>query len=263
MDLGKYRAVFFDVDGVLRHGAVVIDGAAQTINSLRQRGIKVGVITNNSGSPATNIAHKLHALGIRFFPHEIISAVSVTATWISRQGPEKTAYVLGHKGVESELVNHGVRVVSEPQQEGYACDYLVVGACRHISYELLTQALRVGLQGAQFVAINIDRTFPGTDGLYPAAGAMVGAVSAMLGRQPDIVIGKPAPYLGELALERFGVTARESLMVGDTLDTDIAMGQALGMDTALVLTGNDTEPDSGSAINPTYILDSVADLSRR
>jgi HAD superfamily hydrolase (TIGR01450 family) len=264
LDLNRYKAIFFDVDGVLRRGSVAVEGAAQALTKLRARGIKVGVITNNSGSSAVDIAQSLSELGVNFYPNEVVSAVNVAATWIARQGnleSKKTAFVLGSKSVEDELASHGIVLVADPSEMSYKCDYLVVGVCRHIDYKLLTMALRVALQGAHFLAINTDRTFPGVDGLYPAAGASVGALIGMLGRQPDTIIGKPSPLLGLMALEMFGVTADETLLVGDTLFTDVDMGRAVERDTVLVLTGNNQLCDITPENAPTYTLASVADLA--
>ncbi len=60
----------------------------------------------------------------------------------------------------------------------------------------------------------------------------------MAGRQPSAILGKPNPYIGELALERLGKRAREVLVVGDTLATDISLAKAIGAASSLVLTGN-------------------------
>jgi 4-nitrophenyl phosphatase len=51
------------------------------------------------------------------------------------------------------------------------------------------------------------------------------------------VAGKPFPFLMELSLERLATENKETLVVGDRLETDIAAGQAVGCPTALVLSG--------------------------
>ncbi len=260
-DLNKYRAILFDVDGVLRRGSQLIPDVAETLSKLREQEVAIGVVTNNSGSGAQAIAQYLAKLGVFFQPHEVISAVDASAMWIAKHGPGKTAYVLGSQQVRDVMREHDIQVIEAPETVDYRCDYLIVGACREVNYEMLTRALRVGLQGATFLAINLDRMYPGTDGQCPAAGAMAGAVRGMLGREPDISIGKPEPHLGVLALERFGVTADETLMVGDTLATDILMGRRLGMDTAFVLTGNDSRADITPDNAPTFVIASLAELA--
>ena len=65
----------------------------------------------------------------------------------------------------------------------------------------------------------------------------------------------------EMALERLGLPADACLMVGDRLETDIAMGHRVGMSTALVLSGVTQREDlSHSSIQPDYVLESIADL---
>lgn len=235
-------------------------GAAGTVQRLRDLGKQVGVVTNNSGQSPDRLRQALSDLGIEFTPQEMVSAVRATADWLMVRGAGKTAFVLGSEGLMEELRQSGIECVDAPETVSYDCDYLVVGACPQVDYHLLTRALRVGLQGACYVAVNRDRTFPGRNGLYPGAGAIVGAVSGMLGRDPDAIIGKPSPHLGRFALRLFGSEPRECLLVGDTLETDIAMGLAVGMDTALVLTGNSRAEAIRPEVAPTYVLESVAAL---
>lgn len=51
------------------------------------------------------------------------------------------------------------------------------------------------------------------------------------------------------ALERHDVSPARTVMVGDRLTTDIAMGRAAGMSTALVLTGDSTLSEA-TALTP-------------
>jgi 4-nitrophenyl phosphatase len=60
--------------------------------------------------------------------------------------------------------------------------------------------------------------------------------------------------------ERLGNDFSKALLIGDRLETDIAMGNAFGLDTALVLTGVKNFPNGNEHIKPTYLIDSVFDL---
>jgi ribonucleotide monophosphatase NagD (HAD superfamily) len=74
-------------------------------------------------------------------------------------------------------------------------------------------------------------------------------------------VGKPNPLIVQLALDRMGVSAGESLLIGDRLDSDIAAGAAAGVDTLLVLTGVSKETDiEGSGLTPTHVRKRLADL---
>jgi glycerol-1-phosphatase len=50
-------------------------------------------------------------------------------------------------------------------------------------------------------------------------------------------IGKPAPPLLELAAEAVGRDARDAVMIGDGLGTDLAAARAVGARCVLMLTG--------------------------
>ena len=63
------------------------------------------------------------------------------------------------------------------------------------------------------------------------------------------------------ALDRLGVKAEETIMVGDRLDTDIRAGMELSLKTALVLTGASTRAELVRyPYEPDIIVDRLFDL---
>jgi ribonucleotide monophosphatase NagD (HAD superfamily) len=50
-------------------------------------------------------------------------------------------------------------------------------------------------------------------------------------------VGKGGPWLFPYLLSRYGLAPEETCIIGDRLDTDIAMGQEGGLVTLLPLTG--------------------------
>lgn len=73
------------------------------------------------------------------------------------------------------------------------------------------------------------------------------------------LLGKPFPEMYAMALERTGLTAQRSLMIGDTLATDILGARRAGFGAALVLTGvtpDETALDQArdQLIWPDYLL---------
>jgi NagD protein len=62
-------------------------------------------------------------------------------------------------------------------------------------------------------------------------------------------------------LDRLGVPAPDTLLVGDRLATDIRMANECGMAGALVLTGATTLDEAlGSGDRPEYVIENLADL---
>jgi hypothetical protein len=92
---------------------------------------------------------------------------------------------------------------------------------------------------------------------------LVAAVSTALdGRTPDTVVGKPSPELLVAAAAERG--AARCLVVGDRLDTDIEGAQRAGMDSLLVLTGVTTPADLLAApahCRPTHVARDCAALN--
>jgi ribonucleotide monophosphatase NagD (HAD superfamily) len=59
-------------------------------------------------------------------------------------------------------------------------------------------------------------------------------------------------------LNRIQLSKEDILITGDRIETDIAMGNAFGIDTALVNTGIKNFPNG--SIKPAYILNSINNL---
>ena len=72
--------------------------------------------------------------------------------------------------------------------------------------------------GVKFVACNLDPADPVGGKLDPGAGALIAAVATMTGRQPDIVAGKPSPYMFDLLQD---VDPSRTVIFGDRDDTDM------------------------------------------
>jgi 4-nitrophenyl phosphatase len=100
------------------------------------------------------------------------------------------------------------------------------------------------LTDARFVATNPDPADPAGPQrlLMPSSGSIVAAVKTAVGREPDVLCGKPSPTMGHLLFEKEEQDGRKvdpqrSLMVGDRLMTDICFGKKIGARTALSLSG--------------------------
>ena len=75
-------------------------------------------------------------------------------------------------------------------------------------------------------------------------------------------MGKPSPIMMRAARKELGLATSETIMVGDTLETDILGGVQMGYRTILVLTGTSQEADlTRLAYGPDRVMGSVADPS--
>ncbi|WP_456474193.1 HAD-IIA family hydrolase [Candidatus Pyrohabitans sp.] len=243
-----FKAFVLDLDGVVYRGRELLPGVEEKIAKLKKRG-KVLFVTNNSTKTRAEYAEKLSSLGVEAGEDEIITSAYAAAQYIAEHHRRAGVYVIGEGGLKKELEWRGISI----RESG--CSVVVVGLDRRFTYKKLAIAQHHLLHGAELLATNRDPTLVTERGLIPGAGAIVAAVETASERQARL-IGKPSKIMGELILRHLGAKPEESLLIGDRLDTDIAMGKALGMRTALVLTGATRRGDvDKSRIKPDYVLD--------
>ncbi|NOZ58627.1 MAG: HAD-IIA family hydrolase [Euryarchaeota archaeon] len=243
-----FKAFVLDLDGVVYRGRTLLPGVEEKIAKLRRRG-RVLFVTNNSTKTRAEYAEKLSSLGVEVREDEIITSAYAAALYIAEHYPRAGVYVIGEAGLRKELEWRGISVRESD------CGVVVVGLDRRFTYEKLAIAQNHLLRGAELLATNRDPTLVTERGPIPGAGSIVAAVERASGRRAKLV-GKPSKIMGELILRHLGAEPQDALLIGDRLDTDIAMGKALGMRTALVLTGaTKREEVERSRIKPDYVLD--------
>lgn len=249
--IDRYSGIVFDLDGVLYLADRAVPGAAETVAAVRASGRAVAFVTNNASKTPEQVADKLTAMGVPATVEEVVTSSQAAARLIE---PGTRCLVVGADGLRTVLARRGCAFVHDPGE----ADTVVVGFTHDLVWDDLRRATLALRRGARYVATNSDVTFPSPEGLVPGNGAVVAALNAASGRTPQIA-GKPFPALFEAVAER--LPPGRLLMIGDRLETDIAGAQALGWDTALVLTGV-TAQDGIDELDPepTYVLDSVADL---
>ncbi len=252
----------FDLDGVLYRMDDPIPGAAEALERVRGRGALTFFLTNNSSRTRSDYAQKLTRLGIPASPSEVMTSAYATGRMLVEAGAAgKSVYVVGEEGLRYELSAAGMRVV--PYSDEDTIDYVVAGWDRQFTYTKLTEAHWAIGRGAAFIATNRDATYPDAGGrTLPGGGSVVAAIQTCSGVTPTTV-GKPEPYTLDLILRETGTRREECLVVGDRLDTDIALGRRGGVRTALVLTGVTSRADVAAAPSewrPDLVLNDVTEL---
>jgi HAD superfamily hydrolase (TIGR01450 family) len=218
-----------DLDGVIWRGEQAIPGSAAAVVQLRNAGLRVGFLTNNSsGRVADNVA-KLQRFGVHAPAEDVISSAQAAAGLLGASLPAGARVLAcAGPGVIEALEASGFEVVHRAPAAA-----VVVGWHRDFDFERLTRASDAVRDGARFIATNIDPTYPVAGGLLPGAGALVAAVATASGATPEVA-GKPAAATVALVRERFGI---QGVVVGDRPSTDGALADALAWPFALVLSG--------------------------
>jgi NagD protein len=257
MTIGTRKGFLIDMDGVIYRGPELIPGAAEFIASLRRSRIPFMFLTNNSQRTRRDVAMKLTRMGVPVEDTHIFTCAMATARFLALQKPHGTAYVIGEGGLLNALHSNGYAIVDR------APDYVVVGEGRTLSFEMLEQAVQMVLDGAKLIATNLDPNCPTNSGTRPGCGAIVSLIEKATGIQA-FSVGKPSPVMMRMARKELGMATSETIMIGDTMETDIQGGVQMGYKTILVLSGGSSRADLAKyAFKPDLVIDSVADLDER
>lgn len=246
-----------DLDGTTYLGDALLPGAARAITALRAAGRSVVFVSNNPLYSRQDYAAKLTRLGIPTTPDEVVNSSYVLVRHLLRAAPEARLFVIGEDSVKQELTDAGLRLTEKAGEAN------MVVACfdRTFDYRKLQIAFDAIRGGARFIATNRDAYCPTPEGGLPDCAAVIAAIEACTGHLVEEVVGKPSAIMGGVLTERLGTAPGDSLMVGDRLETDIAMGRASGMATAVVLSGVATlEAVHAAAPQPDFILDRLDQL---
>ncbi|GAC1475369.1 MAG: HAD-IIA family hydrolase [Isosphaeraceae bacterium] len=243
-----------DMDGVVYRGGHLIAGAERFIANLRRSAVPFRFLTNNSQRTPLDVATRLQRLGIDVEEEQVYTCAVATARFLARQKPKGTAYVIGEGGLLTALHENGYAIVDKDP------DYVVVGEGRTISFEMVEAALKMILGGAKLVATNLDPNCPTETGPRPGCGATVAMLETASGVKA-FSVGKPSPVMLRGARKELGLTTDQTVVIGDTMETDILGGVQLGFKTILVLSGGTHREDLDRyAYQPDKVVDSIAEL---
>lgn len=254
----EIRGVVVDLDGTVYLGDEPIPGSVRAIEQLRERGLDLLFVTNNPTRTREAYVDRLAGIGVEATAGEVLSAGTVTSRYVAEHHPEAPTLLVGSDGLREQLREAGVRLTDDPD----AAEVVVTSHDYGFDYDDLTRALWALEGAAAFYGSDPDLVYPGGDGRpYPGSGAITGAVANVARREPDAVFGKPSEPAVRMIERALGHPPERLLVVGDGLDTDVAMGEAAGFHTAFVLSGRGSRTDlAGGGATPDHVIDRLADL---
>ena len=251
-----FDGYLFDLDGTVYLGDELLPEAKETLGELKARS-NVVYLTNKPLETPADYAAKLTRLGVETRPEEVISSTDALLLYLGRHAPKARLFVVGEPPLIQLLSLAGYEVA----QEAGVVDVVIVSFDRTFDYRKLKISFDAVRGGARIVATNPDAYCPTPDGGLPDCAAMLAAIEASTGAHAEAIVGKPSPHMAAALLERLGVPARDTLLVGDRLTTDVRMANEAGMASALILTGaTGLEEVLGSPDRPDYVIEHLGDL---
>jgi HAD superfamily hydrolase (TIGR01450 family) len=252
----KYKGFIFDLDGTIYRGNHLIPNAEKTVNYIKSFGKEIIFISNKTTGSVNDYYKFLLAQGLRIEENEIVNSTIVLKKYLSATFAKARFFAIGEDIFIKEIEATGL-VYSESPDE---IDIIIVTLDRTLTYQKLEIAAHALEKGARFFAANIDDTCPVDEGEVLDAGSTISALEKRTHKKLEQHFGKPSVFMFEEIKRRLRVDLKNVLLIGDRLETDIALGNDFGIDSALVSTGVKYFPNGADGIKPTYHLNSVADL---
>lgn len=250
-----------DAFGVLNIGDTAIAGVPERVAGLQKAGKRVLVVSNAAGFPHALLMQKYARLGYDFAPEDVITSRKATLQALHRAPAMKWGLMatesLGRGDIEAFDMDY---LAEDAAVYDAAEGFVLLGSAvwSDTRQSLLEASLRDNPRPV-FVG-NPDIVAPREEGFSIEPGHYAHRLADATGIEPQF-FGKPFGNIFDLAYSQLHTTdLQRTVMVGDSLHTDILGGQAAGVKTALIsdygfFAGKDVAaPILVSGIQPDYIL---------
>ena len=249
----EFKAVIFDIDGVLEFQGRAYPGAPELLDFLRHKGITIRILTNSTLKSRQHCTDKLTQQGFHIRPEEVITASYATAKYLKTLDPKSCWVMLNGKGVEEFEGLH-----FDPDSP----EYIVVGDYREgFNFENMNKALKLLLSGSKLIVMIPEKVDHGLGRVELTVGAYGKMLEDAAGIEATW-IGKPSKYIFDVTLDTLEFDRKSVLMVGDRVATDIIGAKTVGIKSALVKTGEFKEGDLSGNVQPDYVFDAVREIEK-
>jgi len=184
------KTILLDLDGTVYLSNVLINGALESINKLREN-YNVIFLTNNTSRSKKDYALKLEKLGIKSKEEDFFTASDATIYYLKKNFNNKKIHLFGTKSLKNEFIKNDICLDNENP------DLCVVGFHTDFHYDelaLLTSFIR---KGVPFIATHPDINCPTLDGFIPDVGSFLALIEKSTNKTPHVVCGKPEKSMAE------------------------------------------------------------------
>lgn len=253
LDLTRIRHVALDMDGTIYKGGTLFDFTPDFLAQMEAMGIGCTFLTNNSSKSVKDYLKHLRGMGIEARPEQMYTSALSTIDYLHKVMPAaRRLYVLGTDSLKSEFREAGFVVIDEDDDHP---DVVVVGFDTALTFDRLCRTAWHIDRGKLYIATHPDAVCP-TDQptVLVDCGSLCACLEHATRRLPTAVLGKPDMRMLTGILERHDLKPRELAMVGDRINTDMAMAHRAGAVGVLVLTGEATAEDAARCPEPPELV---------
>jgi len=234
-ELLQKKGYIFDIEGVLCNNidqVKTLPNVAEFIEKLRKNHKKIAILTNVSRKPKSDVYDKISKMGLNVKEDELFTAGAATAEYIKKNFHNSKCFIISEGGLKEEIKKSGIEVVENNQ-----ADIVVVGANRKLTYKEMNHAMRLILDGAKLICAGTTTRFKGS--YFGDTGYFMGeyciANALKIATETDVLyIGKPFEEIFNQVLEKLELENTETVMIGDTIASDIEGANRSGIDSILV-----------------------------
>ena len=254
-----------DMDGTFYLGTHLFDWSEYFIKVIRKLGKDYVFLTNNSSKDPDSYVDKIKGMGLKDEEIKVFTSGEATAEYLKRYRDYKNLFVLGTPELKKIFRTYDFNVVNPDRFGEYSRepDAVILGFDKTLTYESLAVMCDFVRRGLPYVATHPDINCPIEGGFIPDAGAMIQAIKASTNRVPDMIIGKPNPYILDLLSEKLKIEKNKICMIGDRLYTDVKLGLNSGIMSILVLSGETTLDDlKNSELTPDLVFENIGEIAK-
>jgi NagD protein len=244
------RLFIFDIDGTVKNGDKIVDHFLSFIETIEEKGRSYCFLSNNTSlSKKDHLKNLSNLLDRELTTRHLFTPLDQIKNHLSKS--INKIYLLGTESVQAFFKEHGFELTDENP------DAVVVTFDTSLDYQKLSTASRLLMvPSVKFVLANKDLRCPTEFGFIPDAGSIANMLKVTTDREVDYTGGKPSTEMMQSIFDSYGVGPEDCVFFGDRLYTDIPMGEASGVLTVLVLTGetrlSDLEPENDMPVLASY-----------
>jgi 4-nitrophenyl phosphatase len=228
------NAYLIDLEGTIVSGKSLapLPHAANWLNSLKKKGKKFLLLTNNTTHPPEILFGLLKNSGFDLGIEDILTCVSAVLEYLQSKSISK-CFIIGNSDLKRYFSQNGIKVCEDENVEA-----VVLGLDLNLNYDKLKIVTRAILKhNALLVALHENKLFQDKQGeLSPSVGAIVKGLEYACDKKA-IVLGKPNIEFYQRGLEKLKANPDEALMISDDPLQDLIGAKKTGIKTCWVKTG--------------------------
>ena len=189
--LDKYKGFIFDMDGTLYLEEKMIDGAVDVLNYLINKGKHLLFVTNKTTSTRSEYTNFFNKIGVEISKNQILTAANNCIKYLEKEFVGKKFYAIAENSFINSITDAGLNYTEKPVD----VKIVIITLDRNYSDKKFEIAKKAILNGANFIAANIDNTCPVIGGEINDAGVIISNLERETGNKLANHFGKPSNYM--------------------------------------------------------------------